>query len=431
MNKRTASLSLFLVLAIVTSLVVIVSTPANQNPNSSIPVPTPSNTPSQQPFYSQSEAPQKSTSPPSPLPSLSPTPTKTFSFSPTPSSTLTASSGPNEHIVPDDYATIQEAIDAADKGDTVFVKKDVYNNTLLVVEKPLNIVGENAETTVVIAPRVNPGPFLSPPLAVLTINANDVHISGFTITGGDISVAASGNGTVITGNVVRSLSLTGCNQTIANNTMPEDVWFGIDCNGSFNNIFQNILRNVIRIAGERNSVSENYAKGIWLEDADFNIVHNNTITNGGEGLSLAHGSSNNTIFGNVITGHGIWGVLMGDGFDNVFYENLIGNMSGGTHDRFGVALGSTNDKPTAERNIFYHNTFMGNDRNVGRNWPQFGANIWDYKGEGNYWSDYNGTDTNGDGIGDTPYTVDSFYTTDGINIDHFPLITTFRVFPET
>jgi hypothetical protein len=36
--------------------------------------------------------------------------------------------------------------------------------------------------------------------------------------------------------------------------------------------------------------------------------------------------------------------------------------------------------------------------------------------EGNYWSDYNGTDSNGDGIVDTPYIIDDK------NVDHYPLM---------
>ncbi len=40
---------------------------------------------------------------------------------------------------------------------------------------------------------------------------------------------------------------------------------------------------------------------------------------------------------------------------------------------------------------------------------------WDNGREGNFWSDYNGTDSNHDGIGDTPYTIDI------LNQDRYPL----------
>lgn len=41
---------------------------------------------------------------------------------------------------------------------------------------------------------------------------------------------------------------------------------------------------------------------------------------------------------------------------------------------------------------------------------------WDDGKQGNFWSDYNGTDTNGDGIGDTPYVIDV------LNQDRYPLM---------
>ena len=41
---------------------------------------------------------------------------------------------------------------------------------------------------------------------------------------------------------------------------------------------------------------------------------------------------------------------------------------------------------------------------------------WDDGKEGNFWSDYNGTDSNNDGVGDTPYMIDT------LNQDRYPLL---------
>jgi len=46
-----------------------------------------------------------------------------------------------------------------------------------------------------------------------------------------------------------------------------------------------------------------------------------------------------------------------------------------------------------------------------------------YPSGGNYWSDYNGTDANHDGIGDTPYVIDTK------NADNYPLMTPY-IIPE-
>jgi hypothetical protein len=42
--------------------------------------------------------------------------------------------------------------------------------------------------------------------------------------------------------------------------------------------------------------------------------------------------------------------------------------------------------------------------------------IWNSGDQGNYWSDYNSTDANGDGIGDIPYILNSD------NVDSYPLM---------
>jgi parallel beta-helix repeat protein len=81
-------------------------------------------------------------------------------------------------------------------------------------------------------------------------------------------------------------------------------------------------------------------------------------------------------------------------------------------------------------NLLYHNSIIDNDKQVVSNLysplsaPQ-GANSvnkWDNGLEGNYWSSYAGADSDHDGIGDTPYTIDEN------NTDNHPLMGIFQSF---
>jgi hypothetical protein len=67
-------------------------------------------------------------------------------------------------------------------------------------------------------------------------------------------------------------------------------------------------------------------------------------------------------------------------------------------------------------NRFYHNDFS----NTVQVQTDGLDNSWDngYPSGGNYWSDYSGSDANGDGIGDTPYIIK------GNVSDHYPLMKT-------
>ncbi len=61
----------------------------------------------------------------------------------------------------------------------------------------------------------------------------------------------------------------------------------------------------------------------------------------------------------------------------------------------------------------FQNNFIDNNINAIDNSDN--QTFWDYNGNGNYWSDYNGTDNNRDGIGDTPYIIST-------SKDHYPLM---------
>jgi parallel beta-helix repeat protein len=69
-----------------------------------------------------------------------------------------------------------------------------------------------------------------------------------------------------------------------------------------------------------------------------------------------------------------------------------------------------------ESSKLYYNNFFYNTRHFYQQQPSQGSNSWDNGYAGNFWSNYTGTDTSGDGIGETPYIIDSN------NIDYYPLM---------
>ena len=56
---------------------------------------------------------------------------------------------PKMITVPDDYATIEDAVTNAIQGDTIFVRKGTYHNPLK-IEKSISLVGEGRDTTIIV-----------------------------------------------------------------------------------------------------------------------------------------------------------------------------------------------------------------------------------------------------------------------------------------
>jgi nitrous oxidase accessory protein len=356
---------------------------------------------------------------------------------PQPESVESQSPSKTSIVVPDDYPTIAAAIGNATDGATIHVRAGIYDgpeNQTLVINKTISITGEGQLRTrislhpALVEQQIFTSTFIVPSTAVI-VESDNVQLSGFTIAapGG---ITLNGENIKVTDNVIEGsgLRLSDTNSTVARNTLHggltltgsshsiEDntIIAGVEFKGSFSTLARNTIGNDINLNGSHNVINGNTFPAMYMDDSHSNTISNNTfrmlwITLRG------HGCNNNLVFRNLVKGPGLWGILMGHGFYNVFYENTITNFTG-SHDGYGVAIGGNHY--VAENNTFFRNIFVNNNKNVGWNWDQNGiGNSWDNGEAGNYWSDYSGADENGDGVGDTPYVINDR------NIDNHPLMT--------
>jgi hypothetical protein len=333
-----------------------------------------------------------------------------------------AKASPQTIIVPDDYPSIADAVGNATDGATIFVRKGTYQEHSIEINKTLSLIGEAPNTTIIedIDPQVLvlPTQLLPENSAPIKIAADNIKISGFTLTNGGNGISGTGSQTQITDNLITApygcINLKGSNITITQNIIENNAngglsGYGIKCNGYYNTIASN------RITGPNN-----YAITIEHESS-LNVVCNNTIVDAGSihvygnrnvvaKNSLTHGGisidgTSNTVYSNRIEGSG-FGLV---GYNNTFYANYL---------TYAVNVGSNVED--AANNIFYDNNFVGSTQ-VGGWIGVRGPNFWDNGVEGNFWSDYNGTDSNNDGIGDFPYTIDAN------NQDNYPLMAPYNI----
>ncbi len=161
----------------------------------------------------------------------------------------------------------------------------------------------------------------------------------------------------------------------------------------------------------------NFQYGVMLSVTSPNLVLENSLIHNQIGVCLG-GSSNNTISGNNVINSTYAGILMNSSSYNVISKNNI------TTNYDGILVDASFN------NTIVHNNFVrSTNRQVDLVYVGSG-NVYDegYPWCGNYWSDYNGTDvtdvksgpfqneTGSDGVGDTPYVIDSN------NKDGYPLM---------
>jgi len=238
------------------------------------------------------------------------------------------------------YSNIQDAIDNASEGDTVFVFDDsspYYEN--LIVTKGIFLIGENRDTTIIDG--TGDG-------NVIYIDADSVYVSRFTIQNGGLKFPYGG------------INIRSNYSTISDNNL-ENNFYGIDMYYSENN----------HIVG--NNIVNNNQCGIYLEGSSNNNISENLInTQPYNGIGFYNSSNNNNIFKNTILNNQYSGVRTTECCGNNIFSNVISNNLVGVRIEY-----STNTKifnNNLIKNIFKGAHFLGDIFSIY-------TNTWD----GNYW----------------------------------------------
>ena len=266
---------------------------------------------------------------------------------------------------PGNYTKIQNAINNATNGDTIFVYNGTYNENIDTKIKKISLIGQSRESTFIKGQTTDP---------VVRIGISDTSIEGFFMSGSSdeiiVQVATLCENVFITNNAMEKgiqgivLTVPTSRITIMDNTIFNMTYIGIQVQTSTYSLIKG------------NFITGNGKQGIDLSlNSNHNSILNNTITNNGEeGVAIGGlASTENTIQGNIISSNKI-GIRLtsGAGSNEITGNHIEWNSMEGL-------LLSTSSENTIEMN-----NFMNNKRQA--TFKLSSRNVWD----ANYWSTWIG-----------------------------------------
>ena len=289
---------------------------------------------------------------------------------------------------PNNYTTIQEAIDDAVDGDTVFVYDDsspYYEN--VIIDKTIMLIGENKQTTIINGSRKG---------NVVNISADFVIISSFSI---QYSSLYSDSGAGIRIDNSDDCIISDC-EISQNGRYGIFIWTSINCHIFGNTISKAYMGICIDFKGsdqgspqcivEDNMINDN-SFGIYIQrNRDVVKILKNKISNNSIGIGMNYIFNHVKIKGNIIS-EGLIGVA--DHGDSDYKKNsktiiTISENAISSNDWYGVYIIDSG------QSVIYKNNFENNDVNAYfklYNLKNCFRNKWSFLLKGNYWDDWTGS----------------------------------------
>jgi len=290
----------------------------------------------------------------------------------------------------DAFNNIQDGINAVAASGTVYVAAGTYNENVT-IDKSLTLTGAGTSTV-----SVNSGNSSS---YVFDVNASDVNISGFTISGAGSSAGiyldevdgCDISDNYLTDNKYGIWLFYADDNTLTSNTANENNQIGFFLVGSTGNELTTNSANSnangfrLQVSSNENTLTGNTAnsnnRGIHILHSSSNTFTDNTISeNTSDGFYLQNNSDNNEITGNTINENGGAGIYLDSGTGNSIQNNTIANnglMLPGTGIHVMYALGNS-----------AHNNKILNDGQDKGVYNHDESNVFD--ATQNYWGSANG-----------------------------------------
>jgi parallel beta-helix repeat protein len=241
------------------------------------------------------------------------------------------------------YTKIQDAVDNATDGDTVYVYNGLYFEHIT-VDKSISLLGENKNFTII------DGEYYG---NVVTVISDSVTISCLTLRNGEHGI------------YINSSENTNISHSIIINNK-DDGLFLDSSNG--NTIFDNIISTITTISfvgiyltrSDYNTIYNNYISnerdGVYLWCSDNNILFNNIFFNDNAGVSLA-GSNYSTITNNTFTDNGDYAIWISWSCYNIIDNNIIETYGWYTNEGDGIWLISDSNNNTISNNDIEQQTY--------------------------------------------------------------------------